>query len=127
MKKTKILIIDDDVDFAEMVKLNLEEECPYQVLVENDGSRAYEAVRTIKPDFIFLDVMMRNMNGRDIWKQIKADIDLRGIPIVYLTAMFSNDPVKEEAKALGDASPALSKPILLQDLIHCIEQYTSKS
>jgi len=58
MDAKKILIIDDEENFAAMVKMNLEEVGGYNVLTESRGLRAVSTVRQFKPDMIFLDIIM---------------------------------------------------------------------
>ena len=123
--KTKILIVDDEVSFARMVKLNLEKAGAYEVRVENKASYALAAAREFRPDLIFLDVIMPNMDGGDVANQIKRDRNLKDTPIVFLTATVS----KHEAGAGGFNSGGalfLAKPISVEALIQCINEQTRK-
>ena len=123
--KTKILIVDDEVSFARMVKLNLEKAGAYEVRVENKASYALAAAREFRPDLILLDVIMPNMDGGDVANQIKRDRNLKGTPIVFLTATVS----KNEAGAGGFNSGGelfLAKPISVEALIQCITEHTRK-
>lgn len=120
-ERKKILVIDDEVDFSEMVKMNLEEIGPYDVSIENNGSRGYLAALECKPQFILLDVVMKDMDGRDVLKQIKSDPETHDIPVVFLTALSL------EKSLLGDLKKhehcqVLSKPVTLNELVHCIEK-----
>src|SRR6266498_4689477 len=95
--KKRILIIDDEASFARIVKLNLEKTGTFEVRVENKAAYAVPAAREFKPDLILLDVIMPSMDGGDVANQIKRDRNLKGTPIIFLTATVS----KREAGDLG--------------------------
>ena len=124
-EKKRILIVDDEASFARMVKLNLEKTGAYEVRVENKATYAVPAAREFKPDVILLDVIMPAMDGGDVANQIKRDRNLKGTPIIFLTATVS----KREAGDVGFNSGGelfLAKPISVETLIHCIEEHTRK-
>jgi len=124
-EKKRILIVDDEASFARMVKLNLEKTGVYEVRVENKANYAVPAAREFKPDVILLDVIMPAMDGGDVANQIKRDRNLKGTPIIFLTATVS----KREAGDVGFNSGGelfLAKPISVETLIHCIEEHTRK-
>ena len=73
MEKKKILLVDDEVSFTRLVKFNLEAAGPYDVQVENEGIEALETARRFKPDFIFIDIIMPDVEGSEIARQMKAD------------------------------------------------------
>jgi CheY-like chemotaxis protein len=118
---SRILVIDDELSFLRMLKLNLERTGRFEVYGEPGGGRALEAAKRYKPDLILLDVVMPDVDGETIAKQLKADPDLRGIPIVFLTATVTRDQVEENAKRLGDYV-FLAKPAELAEVIACIER-----
>ena len=89
MEKKRILIIDDEAGFTRMVKLNLEKTGQFEVREENKATYALAAAREFKPDLILLDVIMPSMDGGDVASLIQADRNLRGTPIVFLTATVS--------------------------------------
>lgn len=118
----KILIIDDEKDFTQMVKLNLENTGEYKVFVENHATNAIETVRMIRPDLILLDVIMPGREGPDILFSLKANENYREIPVVFLTATVTSDEVDEQEGVIG-GHEFLAKPTRLQDLIACIERH----
>ena len=124
-EKKRILIIDDEVSFARMVKMNLEKTGSFEVRVENRAAAALPAAREFRPDLVLLDVIMPNMDGGDVAKQIKRDRTLRGTPIVFLTATVS----KREAGDGGFNSGGelfLAKPVSVEALIACINEHIRK-
>ncbi|MDX9896282.1 MAG: response regulator [Desulfofustis sp.] len=84
--KKEILLVDDDPDFVEAVKVILTKG-GYEVRVAYDGKEGVEAVAEKKPDLIVLDVMMPVMNGHEACATLKGDEQTRDIPIILLTAV----------------------------------------
>ncbi|MFH0797339.1 MAG: response regulator [Candidatus Omnitrophota bacterium] len=127
MAKKKILVIDDEKNFTQLVKLNLEETDKYEVKTENKGAQGLNAARVFQPDLILLDIVMPDMEGSDVAFQIKSDAQTRHIPIVFLTAIMR----KEESDSLGGIKvgetycAALAKPVNIEELIACIEKNTA--
>ena len=69
--KKRILIVDDEVSFARMVKLNLEKSGQFEVRAENKPTYALSAAREFKPDLIVVDVIMPSMGGRQLVGEIR--------------------------------------------------------
>lgn len=123
--KKKILIIDDEVSFARMVKLNLEKG-GFEVRVENRAMFAISAAREFLPDLILLDVIMPTMDGGDVSKQIKRDKNLKNTPIIFLTATVSKREAGEGGLNSG-GELFLAKPVSVEALIHCINEHLKKA
>jgi two-component system, OmpR family, response regulator VicR len=83
--KKKILIIDDEEDIANLVKLILEP-VGYEVEMIFNPLLAHETVTKIKPDAIILDLLMPRLNGWEIFTSLRKDPDFCRIPIAILTA-----------------------------------------
>jgi len=88
-EKKRILVVDDEPDFCAIVQGNLEKE-GYAVEVAYDGVEGLAKVRANPPDAIVLDVMMPEMDGYAVCKELKADPQLKEIPVVMLTAVASH-------------------------------------
>ncbi len=118
MNKKKILLIDDEIIFTNLVKMNIEQAGGYEVKVENNGSRGLDAALEFMPDLILLDIIMPEMEGSLVAEQIKANEELKNIPIVFLTATV----LKEEIPANGKIGGALfiSKPVKTEELLGVI-------
>ena len=83
--KRKILVVEDDRDIADLVKLVLETE-DFTVETVLDPEQALEAARRIMPDAIMLDLSMPKMDGWEVFKLLKKDAALKNIPVAILTA-----------------------------------------
>ena len=119
MPKKKILVIDDEENFTQLVKLALSR---YEILTENDSLRALETARQVQPDLILLDVIMPGIDGGELATQMRADPLLQHTPIVFLTAIVSPSETGGEAAEFG-GFPFLAKPVDKLTLIACIEKH----
>lgn len=87
--KKRILIVDDEPDFASLVQRNLEKE-GFDVDVAYDGVEGLQKVKDNPPDAIVLDVMMPEKDGYAVCKELKSDEKYADIPILMLTAVASH-------------------------------------
>jgi two-component system alkaline phosphatase synthesis response regulator PhoP len=85
MNKPKILLIEDEEDIAALIKLQAEMS-GYKLHVEVDGLNGYIAAEREKPDLIILDIMLPGLNGLDVCRKIKNNLELKQIPIIILSA-----------------------------------------
>jgi len=88
VSKKRVLIVEDDPDIAEAIEYNLQQE-RFTPRVVADGARAIPEVNAFSPDLIVLDVMLPNMDGFEICKQLKSDPPTAHIPILMLTVRSS--------------------------------------
>ena len=117
MDKKKILVIDDEKGFTDLVKEILEETGKYEVETVNSGRMGLSAVRAFKPDLILLDVMMPDMDGTCVADKLKNGDGNSDVSIVFVSALFSNDPDDVER-----SSVLLPKPVGTRELIECVEK-----
>ena len=85
MGKPTILVVDDEEDILELVKLHLSRE-GFTVILAETGEQALKLVQTQPPGLVVLDLMLPGVDGLDVCKRMKADPRTRHIPIVMLTA-----------------------------------------
>lgn len=83
--KKKIMIVDDEPDTVDLVKLVLETE-GYDTSIAYSGSEALDKIKVDRPDLVLLDIMMPKMDGWAVRKKIVEDEELKNIPVVMLTA-----------------------------------------
>ena len=96
----KILVVDDDPDLVDATSMILKSK-KYDVCVAYDGVEGLEKARNEKPDLIVLDVMMPQKDGYTLCKELKADPDLSGIPVLLLTAVVANIPTTRFTQRMG--------------------------
>ncbi|MFH1414409.1 MAG: response regulator [Candidatus Omnitrophota bacterium] len=119
--KKKILIIDDEVGFVSLVKLNLEETGQYEVETENKGAKGLVAAKRFKPDLILLDVIMPDMQGNEVIQQLENNADTKNIPVVFLTAIVTPKETAEEGGIVAGRA-FIAKPVSIQKLIEVIKE-----
>lgn len=105
-QKTSVLLVEDDPELRAMLKGILEEE--YQIFEAEDGKQGYEQAVEAHPDFIISDVMMPEMDGVELLRKIRSDINISHIPVILLTAR-TNIESKLEGLSYG-ADDYITKP-----------------
>ena len=111
--RQKILIVDDELDALTALKRALESE-NYNVVEAADGLSAIEKVKAEKPDIVLLDLMMPQIDGFEVCRQLKSDPKYKHIPIIMLTAKGEiNDKI--EGIEMG-ADDYVTKPFNLNEL-----------
>ena len=121
-------MVDDDVDFCEATKLLLDSK-GYEVILAHDGKEGLEKVRAGRPDLVILDVMMPEMNGYDVCVVLKADKELKRIPVILLTAVDQHLFKTTYTQAMGlmtEADDYIAKPVEPQDLVKRVEVWLNK-
>jgi CheY-like chemotaxis protein len=121
MKQKRILIVDDEPGFTRLMRLTLEGTGKFIVEEVNDGRRAVEVARYFKPDIIFLDVVMPEIDGGEVATRIRADLELAKVPVIFLTAIVSPKEARHE-KAIG-GFPFLAKPVSVETIVHAVETH----
>jgi len=114
----RILVVDDEPDFASIVQADLEKE-GYDVEVAYNGVEGLEKVKANPPHAIVLDVMMPEMDGYELCKLLKDDDDYCDIPIVLLTAVASHVTSTRYSHADGmetEADDYIAKPASSKDI-----------
>ena len=124
MDKIRVLLIDDEPGFTRILKMNLERR-GFEVMVENNGAYAHTVARDFMPDFIFLDVIMPDVDGGDAASKIRSDPSLKDVPIVFLTAGVSKETTRVKGKVIGGQT-YLAKPATVDEVVRCIAEKLKK-
>jgi len=117
----KILIVDDSTVNNIMLE-NLFDDQGYETHSEVESESALEALKTLQPDILLLDIMMPGMSGFEVLKQMKKESI--HIPTIVLTA-YKNSDYKKQAIELG-AKAYFTKPVNHKELLKAIKSATSK-
>ena len=121
----KIMIIDDDIDLVEAMRITLESG-GYEVIDAQEGNKGYEMLKSEQPDLLILDVMMGTQDeGFQLAYQIRSATETSDIPIVMVTAVgaqtgFDFDPAKDENFLPVDEY--LEKPVNPQALLDTVKR-----
>jgi CheY-like chemotaxis protein len=119
----KILIVDDDMETLRLVGLMLQRQ-GYQIVAASNGTQALGLTRNEKPDLIVLDVMMPDMDGYEVTRQLRQDKDTLDIPIILFTAKSQVDD-KVTGYEVG-ADDYLTKPVHPAELVAHIKALLSR-
>ena len=120
----KVLVVDDEPDFATIVQKNLEKE-GFTVDVAYNGVEGLEKVKANPPDAIVLDVMMPEKDGYAVCKELKGDEKTRDIPIVLLTAVASHVTSTRYTHREGmetEADDYISKPASAEEITKSLKR-----
>lgn len=119
--KTKILLVDDEPDVLEVLSKKLQA-AGFLTVTAADGIQGFKKTREEKPDLVLLDIMMPNKDGFTMLSDLQAEQDLRGIPVIMVSAKSEADSLFE-GRNLG-ATDYLIKPINFEELLKYIRKYT---
>jgi CheY-like chemotaxis protein len=125
MDKKRILIVDDEVESARLLKSNLEQTGCYEARVENIASGALAAAEQFQPDLILLDVMMPGQDGGEVANWLHTRPQLKDIPIVFFTAAAKREEVASRGERIGGLH-FLAKPADFSEVIACLEYHLRK-
>ena len=114
-QKKKVLVIDDEQEFCQLVKQGLEMLGPFEVSTCSSAVQAISTVRAIEPDLIFLDIQMPEISGDEIASLLKADEELKEIDVVFLTGIVTENELSSVGNLIG-GKYYFSKPVKLKDL-----------
>jgi CheY-like chemotaxis protein len=121
MNKTRILVVDDEPNLSDLVRLFLERTKRFEVRAENRPGNVLAAAREFHPDMILLDVDMPGQDGGEVARDLEADPILRGVPILFFTSLISSAEAGDRITMRGGMR-FLAKPLNPKILISVIDQ-----
>jgi len=113
--KRKILIVDDDEELVELISDVLERDGRFDVRSANNGFDAGMMVKEYRPDLIVLDIMLPDINGKEVCQRVRNDKTMDDVRIICISGMVEEDKVGE-LKAAG-ANDFMHKPFEVERLI----------
>jgi len=116
----KVLVVDDEKDFSEMVREYLKLKGGYEVEVADSGFQAGFAVARFKPDLILMDIMMPDMDGFEVHRTLRSDPDTRHIPVLACTAY--RDPEVDRRIEEEQFDGFVEKPLKLDKLLERLKE-----
>lgn len=109
-----VLVVDDSPETLGMLNDTLESQ-GMTTLVALEGKQALSIARKMIPDIILLDAVMPQMDGFEVCKRLKADVELRGIPVVFMTGLSDTEHIVKGFQSGG--VDYVTKPIVNEELI----------
>ena len=119
MSKKKILVVDDEPQLVDALKMRLEANS-YDVLTAYNGHEGLEKARREKPDLIILDLILPKIDGYKVCRMLKFDNEYKNIPIIILSARAQETDKKMGAEVGADAY--ITKPFELEVVLKKIEK-----
>ena len=120
-----ILCIEDEPEMIDLIRLILGRR-GFEVKGANGGVEGLKMIRQEKPDLVLLDLMMPDMDGWEVYQQMKADEKTRNIPVIVVTAKAQSiDRVL--GLHIAKVDDYIAKPFSPQDLMNSVEKVLNKS
>src|SRR4026207_592270 len=113
--KRKLLIVDDDQELVELIVDVLEKDGRFETRTVNNGFDAGMMVKEYRPDLIVLDVMLPDINGKEVCQRVRNDKTMDDVRIICISGMVEEDKI-EDLKAAG-ANDFLHKPFEVETLV----------
>ncbi|MFI5159667.1 MAG: response regulator transcription factor [Sphingobacteriales bacterium] len=110
----RILAVDDNEDILEVMKLILED-FGYEVETLSDGNLLFDTLKQSHPDLVLLDVMLGNIDGRELCREMKTRTDTKDIPVILVSA--SHQVTERITLSGGAPDDFLAKPFNISDLL----------
>ena len=121
MNKSRILVVDDEPNLSDLVRLFLEKTKRFEVIVENRPGNVLGVAQKFRPDMVLLDVDMPGQDGGEVARDIQNDPTLRGTPILFFTSLISRSEAGDGITMRG-GMPFLAKPLNPKVLIETIDR-----
>ncbi|MEJ2556641.1 MAG: response regulator [Anaerolineae bacterium] len=122
--KRRILCIEDEPEMIDLIRLILERK-GFEVLGAVGGQEGLDVVRNEKPDLVLLDLMMPDVDGWEVYRQMKADAELQHIPVVVVTAKAQSID-KVLGLHIAKVDDYVTKPFGPSDLVESVERVLRK-
>lgn len=116
----KVLIVEDNELNMKLFR-DLVEASGYETVMTRSGLNAIELAREHRPDLILMDIQLPEISGLDVTKQLKADVGLKSIPVIAVTAFAMKGD--EERIRQGGCEDYMSKPISVPHFIATIKKF----
>ncbi len=113
--KRKLLIVDDDEELVELLQDVFEKDGRFDIRTANNGFDAGMYVKEFRPDLVILDVMLPDINGKEVCQRVRADETLDMVKIICISGMVEQDKVAD-LKASG-ANDFMQKPFQVDQLL----------
>ena len=111
--KRKALVVDDDLELVELLRDVLEQDGRFEVRVANNGFDAGMMVKEYHPDMIVLDVMLPDINGKEVCQRVRSDSALDDVKIICISGMVEQDKIADLKKS--GANDFVQKPFEVDD------------
>ncbi len=119
-ERAKILVIDDEGDFCEFVKLSLEKTGRFEVLTSTDGTSGITVAESDQPQLILLDIKMPQMSGAEVAEHLLHNEATRDIPIAFITGLLPKEEVRKRSGYIHGFL-FITKPVTKNELVQQVD------
>ncbi len=116
--KRKALVVDDDEELVELIRDVLESDGRFEVRDANNGFEAGMMVKEYHPDIIVLDVMLPDINGKEVCQRVRGDTTLDDVKIICISGMVEQDKIADLKEAGAD--DFMQKPFEVEKLVEAM-------
>jgi len=116
----QIVCIEDEQEMIDLIQLILNRR-GFKVTGASGGQEGLQTVREMRPDLVLLDLMMPDMDGWEVYQQMKADESTRSIPVIVVTAKAQNID-KVLGLHIAKVDDYIAKPFSPQELVDSVER-----
>ena len=113
-RKRVVVIGEDDEPIARLLHDAINDEPAYQAVIVPDGALVLETVRQVHADLLILDVMMPGLTGLEVYDRVRADPDVREMPVLFVTAASGDYQRQFRERKITEV---ISKPFDINDLL----------
>jgi len=118
--KKKVVCVEDEPEIIDLIRLILGRK-GFDLTGATGGLEGLEAIRRVKPDLVLLDLMMPDMDGWEVYQQMKADPELKNIPVIVVTAKAQSID-KILGLHIAKVDDYVTKPFGPQELLQSVER-----
>jgi DNA-binding response OmpR family regulator len=113
--RKKLLIVDDDQDLVDLMQDGFERDGRFEIRTANNGFDAGMQVKEFRPDLVVLDVMLPDINGREVCQRVRSDRTMDTVKILCISGMVEADKIADLRTA--GANDFMQKPFTIDQLI----------
>ncbi|MCE2813253.1 MAG: response regulator [Planctomycetaceae bacterium] len=113
--RKKLLIVDDDQDLVDLMRDGFERDGRFEIRTANNGFDAGMQVKEFRPDLVVLDVMLPDINGREVCQRVRSDRTMDTVKILCISGMVEADKISDLRSA--GANDFMQKPFTIDQLI----------
>jgi len=123
-EKKRVVCIEDEPEMVDLVRLILGRK-GFELIGAMGGREGLEKIKSSKPDLVLLDLMMPDMDGWEVYQQMKADPEMQHIPVIVVTAKAQSID-KVLGLHIAKVDDYVTKPFGPQELLQSVEKVLSK-
>lgn len=119
----KILVVDDEPTIVRLMEFILARQ-GHEMLAAVNGEEALEKIRAHKPDLVLLDIMMPRIDGYEVARRVRADVETAALPIIMLSAKAQEEDIRKGMEV--GVNEYITKPFSPDQLVHVVGDYLSR-